>query len=539
MPTAIIEELAEDEEELIARYEQEFEENVVEDEPELDVPLDYGKWIDDIVLKCMLFLEALCDVKLYPYQYESGYRCIESILLNDGETISLEQARQSGKSEVLANVIATMMVLCPRLAKAFPDQFGHFAKGWLVGVFAPTDEQADTVWGRVVDRLSSEVATEMLLDPEIDDKLTKEGAVKSKAIKLKSCGSLCRRQTCNPKAKVESKTYHFILIDECQDADAFMIEKSIEPMLASTNGTMVFTGTPARHKGKFYKTIQRNRRHDVKRGVRRNHFCYDYKFVCKYNPRYRAFIAKKKFELGEDSDEFQLSYACKWILDQGMFVTEEKFERLADKGMKTYKTWYKPGYKGVVVGIDPARTKDSTVVTVIWVDWDRPDAFGFLEHRVLNWLEINNQEWEKQYYLIAEFLSGYKIARIGVDSTGMGSAVYDRIRVLFPEVDVVECPSDTKTQGERWRHFKSLIEREAFVYPAHSSVRRTRSYRRFIQQMTDLETKYQGKHMLAEAPEENDAHDDYADSACIACSLTTMDSEEEAESIDSPWARRR
>ena len=129
--------------------------------------------------------------------------------------------------------------------------------------------------------------------------------------------------------------------------------------------------------------------------------------------------------------------------------------------------------------------------------------------------------------------------RIGVDTTGMGSAVYDRIRVLFPDVEVVECPSDQKTQGERWKHFKTLIERKAFVFPAHSLVRRTRPYKRFFQQMVDLETKYLGRYMLAQAPDENDAHDDYADSVCIACSLSIVDTMQEAECIDTPFQRRR
>lgn len=819
MTDTLIRELPDTEEELLSRYETEFEDdNIVEDEPELEVTESYLEFIDKITIKCLSFAEALSGVTFYPYQAESGYRLIQSVLLCDGDVLTLEQSRQSGKSEVIANCIAALMILLPRLAKAYPKYFGgeddapcDFSRGWLVGVFAPTDEQADTVWGRVVDRLTSDRAVEMLLDPEIDDKVTKEGAVKSKAIKLRSCKSLCRRQTCNPKAKVESKTYHFIVIDECfpaetpvlttegwvpigdivngdrrdwivatqdadgglgwgnvktgyrtprhnqlvrvdhehgsvyatanhpfmvdgkavpaislapgtnlslvsgapelghwlgqggedvvlqqsvsgsvsqsdarsrskgedgfdaqgdwappqgagrqwswddraaaealarsrgalgrraclphwrtsqgrvssalqnrfgaaseedcrgdrrhltlddcssgtgcaqgpvaeisrvvrveilesgsdefaqfsdgadfvytlevdsashtyiaggvlvancQDADSFMIEKSIEPMLASTNGTMVLTGTPARVKGKFWKKIQQNRRHDLKSGVRRNHFWYDYKFVCKYNKRYRAFIAKKKVELGEDSDEFQLSYACKWILDSGMFVTEDALEACGDKGMKTHKYWFK---SPVVVGIDPARTKDSTVVTVVWVDWNHPDAFGFYEHRVLNWLEINNVDFERQYVLIADFLAPYNLGKIGVDTTGMGAAVYDRIKVLYPDVDVIECPSDQKTQGERWKHLKTLIERHAFIYPAHAATRRTRPFKRFFQQMIDLEVKYVNKYMLAEAPDETDAHDDYADATCIACSLSLVDTLQESESFDSPWFRR-
>jgi hypothetical protein len=327
-----------------------------------------------------------------------------------------------------------------------------------------------------------------------------------------------------------------ILVGNCQDADSFMVDKSIGPMLAFYNGSRVYTGTPARTKNIFYKTIQFNKRRAGRRGVRKNHFSYDYKFVCKYNENYKKFVAKEMQRLGADSDEFRLSYCCEWLIDQGMYVTEDKLSQLADPLMNAVPSWWR---SQVLVGIDPARTKDSTVVTVVWVDWDRPDGFGFFEHRILAWLELHNQEWEKQYAHIVEFLDHYNILRIGVDTTGMGSAVYDRIRVLFPEVDVVECPSDVKTQGARWKHLKTLIEREKLVYPAGSQVRRTRPYKRFVQQMADLEVKFQGPHMLALAPDEAEAHDDYPDSLAIACSLSLVDTMQAVEVIDSPWAPRR
>lgn len=780
-------------------------------EPEIELDPDDAAFVDSLVLRCIVFTEEFCDVSMFPYQREIAYRIIESIVIGDGEEITVLQARQSGKTEVLANVIASMMVLLPRLAKVYPSLLGKFAKGFWVGCFAPTDEQADTVWGRIVDRLTSDKATDMLCDPELSEKVSKEGG-KSKCVTLRNSKSLCRRQTCNPRARIESKTYHMVLVDECfpaetpvltadgwvaigdivngdrrdwvvatqeadgtlgwgrvttgyrtprhtplvrvdhehgtvyatanhpfmvdgrrvpaislttgtllsvvpgapqprgragqegadavlqqhlpgaipqsderprgplsdgsntagdwappqgagrqwsrddrataealgrawdglgsracvphwreaqgrspvalqdrpgasamevgrgagrgiawdvgttgtgssedgmaqqsrvvrvevlepgsaefsqfsdgadfvytlevdseshtyvaggvlvgncQDADTHVVEKSIGPMLAFSNGTRVYTGTPNRTKNIFYKAIQHNKRRQTRRGMRQNHFEFNYKFVCRYNENYRKFIAKEKARLGEDSDEFQMSYNCKWMLEQGMFVAEDALDALGDPGMKLYRTWYRDP---VVVGVDPARTKDSTVVTVVWVDWNRPDAFGFFEHRVLNWLEITNKRWEEQYLEIAQFLAGYNVLRIGVDTTGMGSAVHDRLRVMFPDVDVIECPSDAKTQGERWKHLKSIIERQALIYPAHSTVRRTRCFRRFKQQMVDLETKMQGPYMLAAAPDENEAHDDYPDSLAIACAMTLVDTMEEGESVDSPFVSKR
>ena len=63
----------------------------------------------------------------------------------------------------------------------------------------------------------------------------------------------------------------------------------------------------------------------------------------------------------------------------------------------------------VVVGIDPARKQDKTVVTVVWVDWDHPDELGYYHHRILNWLDLEGVDWEEQYYRIVEFLSNYNV----------------------------------------------------------------------------------------------------------------------------------
>ena len=57
-------------------------------------------------------------------------------------------------------------------------------------------------------------------------------------------------------------------------------------------------------------------------------------------------------------------------------------------------------------------------------------------------------------------------------------------------------------------------------WPAHAKTRRLRTYKRFYQQMTDLETKFTGPNFLAQAPNEAHAHDDFADSLAIATAMT-------------------
>ena len=235
--------LEEDEDEFLPDVPEEVEPE--DEEVELD---ELSKeFVNKLIDRCIEFMNALVGHELHPYQMPLARRIIESVLINDGEEITALAARQSGKSETIANTVATLMVLLPRLAKMYPDLLGKFINGVWIGMFAPVEGQVETLFGRTVNRLTSERAQEILGDPEIDDSLGKVPGV-TRQIKLKNSGSSLMMMTANPRAKIESKSFHLIVIDECQEADDFVVTKSISPMLAYYSGTMVKTGTPTTHK---------------------------------------------------------------------------------------------------------------------------------------------------------------------------------------------------------------------------------------------------------------------------------------------------
>ena len=180
-------------------------------------------------------MNAFVGHELHPYQKPLARRIMESVILNDGEEITALAARQSGKSETIANTVITMMVLLPKLAKMYPELLGRFKDGIWVGMFAPVEGQVETLFGRSVNRLTSERAQEILGDPEIDDSLGKVPGV-TRQIRLKNSGSTLMMMTANPRAKIESKSVHLIVIDEWQEADDFVVSKSISPMLAYYSG---------------------------------------------------------------------------------------------------------------------------------------------------------------------------------------------------------------------------------------------------------------------------------------------------------------
>lgn len=509
-------------------------EDELEEELEEEVELDEAsaQFVKQLVDRILVFLEELCDFEIFPYQKEFARRVIESVIINDGEEITALFSRQSGKTQTIAAVIATLMVLLPRLAKSFAI-LSKFKDGFMVGVFAPVEDQADTLWSRVVGFLTTDKATAILLDPEIGDTAAKGGTSRSRTVTLKKSKSFCRLQTCNPRAKIESKSYHLIVVDEAQDADEYTVRKSVHPMGAFYNASIVKTGTPSRVKGDFYKAIKHNQRRQVQRGRRQNHFQFDWRYCAKYNPNYMRFVKKEMRRLGQDSDEFQLAFEIRWLLERGMLVTDTRLTQLGDKSMQIVQGWW---HSPVVVGIDPAKTQDSTVVTVVHVDWDNPDEFGFYPHRVLNWLELHGDRYEEQYFQIIEFLRYYSIFGIAVDAQGVGDAVAERLGILLPGVNVLPVGSNDKDQSPRWKHLMQLLDRWLLVYPAHSKARRLRVWRRFYQQMTDAEKEFKGPYVKIHGPDDDDdAHDDYVDSLCLACSLTMEEAIPEVQVYNNPF----
>lgn len=517
----VVEELTEEEREA-------FESNKTELDPQSQA------FVDALVERLLVFADELSGHPLYGYQRPFAARIMESVIINDNETVTALFSRQSGKTETVSAAIATLMIMLPRLAKVEPFDvlLDSFKEGVWVGAFAPVDDMAKTLFSRIVSMLTSERAQAIMMDPAIDERIKGRGS----EIKLEKCGSLVRRQTAHPRASIEGKTYHIALLDEAQVADQKVVDKSIRPMLASTAGTFIMTGTPTYEKGVFYRQIQQNKRNATLRGHRTNHYEADYREVSKWNDKYKKSVNGDMLRMGYESDEFKLSYRLLWLLEQGMFTTSERLEQLGDKSMQVERNYY---MTPIVIGIDPGRKIDSTIVTAMFVDWETRDEFGYYNCRILNWLDLKGQEWESQYHRIVEFVSRYNVWAIGVDSGGMGDLFISRLRVLLPHIEVVDVSSQRAAQSERWKYLREMIDRGKISWPAHAKTRSLRSYRNFIQQMSDLQVKFEGPYMLAEAPKEVNAHDDYCDSLAIALSVIPASVTDEVEVSNNPFYDRR
>ena len=112
------------------------------------------RFVDNLIDRLVLLCDELLpdDDALRPYQVEFARRIFESLIIDDGATMTGCFARQSGKSETLSLVTAVACIFFPRLARVFPKWLGKYKNGFWVGAFAPVDEQADNLFGRITEK---------------------------------------------------------------------------------------------------------------------------------------------------------------------------------------------------------------------------------------------------------------------------------------------------------------------------------------------------------------------------------------------------
>ena len=460
------------------------------------------------------------ELGLFPYQQTFARRIIEAVLLNDGESITALFSRQSGKTETVSFIATGLVIVLPKLAQ-FPDivalcpALKPFKRGFWIGIFAPVLDQAQTLFKRVRGKVTSKSARAILADPEINQTVeTSNGA-----IVVLSNGSTIECRSASPTAHIESKTYHIAFLDECQDIETTKMRKSISPMLAFTNGTMVMSGTCNTVKSGFYEQILLNKRNELYAGAKQSHFEYNYKTVEKYNAAYKAYIEKEKARYGEESDEFRMSYNLEWLFERGMFTSIEVLENNVLNYKYETNDWHKFNQWTPIASLDFGKSQDSTVLTYGVALFSRPVSQGFeiINYRsaVLGWMELFGDDWNTQFYKIMDALHNLPpIAKLTADKTGVGAGIVDRLKAALTHVEIDEFDFNT-SKSDAYKHLSVCISRKLLWLPYGNATKHTREFKRCKDQLVSLEKDWKGDKMICNAPEGRNSHDDYPDSLAM------------------------
>jgi len=482
------------------------------------------------------YTEKIKLPKLYPIKITPGdYRTNKQVgsyygfTLNKNKRFLLGNNVVTHNTETVACSVDTLMVLMPILAGVFPEQLSRFKKGIHIGLFAPVSEQADTTHQRMDLRLSSDTAAEVLADGDIagkkkysGGKLTVEGGMHTNANgeTVPSYVSFCKVQSAAKQAKIESKTYHVIILEEAQELDTMKVEKSIHPMVASTNGSIIKIGTPLPKISNFYYACMRGKHSRNNK----THFEYNYKVVQKYNAFYKAYISKEKIRLGEDSDAFRLAYNLEWLLEKGMAMTEEMYEEFLRVPSLKFEYEKQPNTT-YAAGLDLARSSDSTVLTVAKIENLKVKDINDLgkdfatRKTIVNWLEIKNEKWEEQIVEILAWVERYDLKVITIDATGKGDPIAERLdRALeFTECKVIPVVFSLKTKNDMAVLFYQELRQHRILIPGHQSAEKSKRVKAFKLQLLTCEKVYKNKYMQLVHADVKNARDDYVDSLLLLC----------------------
>lgn len=432
-------------------------------------------------------------------------------------------------SEVVAATVCGCAIIIPILANMPMFQndrrFDKYrGRDFMCSIYAPSQTQSQIIFSRIKGFVTSPTAVEIFNDPEISVKF---GTFNGEQIVLYlqnlgvSAKIDCR--TASDNSNVEGNSCMLMICDEAQDIGTFKYEKSLSPMCSHYNGTRVLIGTPTTQKGFFYDRIEFNKTQAMENGSR-DHFEYDFRIGCKYNPQYEKYVTKEMKKNGYDSDTFRMAYRLHWIFERGMFVTDE-FKKppyaLENEERQPYCD------QEVVVGIDVGKKQDSTVVTIGVPDYskpviieksDKPDVPDFVMYdvKIIDWLELLGDNYNEQYQKILDYLSNFNVRVCVIDSTGVGTALYDWLNaaVNFP---IIPYTFTVKTKSDLAKNLDSYIKNKCIHYVAGKETAESKEFEHFIEQFLGAEKNFRGQDMMVAHPEVRNAHDDFLYSAALMC----------------------
>jgi len=303
-------------------------------------------------------------------------------------------------------------------------------------------------------------------------------------------------------------------------------------MGAETNATRVCIGTPHFEDCWFREQVFR---------LKNTPFAmiYDWRTAAKYSENYRTYIAKMLREMTPESDEFRTQFKLEWILEEGMFLSEDDWRRMTPPPMmcpyvneheirdsQTRSEWQ------IRAGLDLAKKQDSTVVTItgkFFGDWS-PYHDDLDEDTIilLDIVELEGVSYPDQFDIIEDVLDTWHVDMMAVDSTGLGDPVTDVLkRRLDQHVEGITFNSQTK--HDMYKHAERKIkvheDRDYANFVLPKEVRDLDnlqvSLRKAKRQWLSLTKEYSGSRMNVQA--QDGAQDDHPDSSALSMWIQDAD----------------
>ncbi|HET9661709.1 MAG TPA: hypothetical protein VFP05_15385, partial [Thermomicrobiales bacterium] len=239
---------------------------------------------------------------LRPYQWDPAGEILQSVLDGRGEQFAVMFSRQSGKDEMLAQVVAFLLMV-------------HREAGGSVVLAAPTfHPQAALMRDRLYDRLRSRFAPPVLQ--------LRQGYV----VQLGEASA--RFLSASPRASQRGQTASLLLVaNEAQDIDPLLWDTVFTPMGASTNATTLFLGTAWRRDTLLARQIAHlspQQREDGRTRV----WKVGWEEVAKIIPAYGRHVRRQIEQFGRDHPSIRTEYFLEELDDAGSLFPAQRLAHL-------------------------------------------------------------------------------------------------------------------------------------------------------------------------------------------------------------------
>ena len=353
--------------------------------------------------------------KLRPYQIEPAWAITASIRHQLGKQFAVVFSRQSGKDEMLAQVLVWLLL-------------NYAETGGTAVIAAPTlRPQGAISRDRLIARMRE------ILPDEV---VTREGHI----VELGKASA--RFLSALPTANVRGQTADLLLVaNEAQAIQPEVWDPVFDPMAASTNATTLFMGTPWRRDSLLARQMRHLSGIEAETGEQRV-WKVPWTVVAEVIPKYRERVEARIAQFGERHPTIRTEY---WLeeLDgeEGLFpphrlaaMQGEHLRRHSAEPGKTYALLIdvagEEEFGGSAEAFASGTRRDSTALTVVEVDGASGDSPIYRVVDRMRWTGTRHTVLCDQLTDLARNV--WRAERVVIDGTGIGaglaSFLEDRLR---------------------------------------------------------------------------------------------------------------
>ena len=388
---------------------------------------------------------AMPDRALRPYQQEAARALAHHLHTRSGEQLAMVFSRQAGKDEVLAQVLAWVLLR-------------NMDRGGSLVIAAPTlRPQAMISRDRLRDRL---------LANELTAPFT---TVRDRAIAVGNARAIfvSAARTANARGLTADLG---LIANEAQDIRSATWDAVFDPMAASTNATTIFMGTVWTKHTLLARQMAHLRARERQDGTRRL-FLVPWQRVARDLPVYGARVQDRIAQLGEQHPFIRTEYFLEELDGQQRLFPPQRLALL--RGTHPRQFSGTPGRKyallldiageeeqgGALDGFSSGR-RDSTALTVVEIDTasrsDGRPLYRVVDRRA--WTGVRHTELHAHIEHLARHI--WKASWVVVDATGIGAGIASFLEASLRRSGIRVHPfvfTATSKSALGW-NFVSLIE---------------------------------------------------------------------------------